>query len=150
MHDSRASSESSLQHVSGPESPPAPGAVLLIEEGGPEPLTGMLGVPRRPPVGRRGSMLELGSSTVNSIPEEEALTGGATTPLTSPQNSPTLLSDQRWLALGKGSGSLSRLADRLSALASSSSSSSSSAESSNEEEDDDDDDEKRAINRTQE
>ncbi|PSN37431.1 hypothetical protein C0J52_19028 [Blattella germanica] len=156
VQDSRASSESSLQHISGPESPPAPGAVLLIEEGGPEPLTGMLGVPRRPPVGRRGSMLELGSTTVNSIPEEEALTGGATTPLTSPQNSPTSsLNDQRWMALGKGSGSLSRLAGRLSALASSSSSSSSSSESSNEEEEEedeeeDDDDEKRAINRTQE
>ncbi|XP_069687909.1 probable Na(+)/H(+) antiporter nhx-9 isoform X3 [Periplaneta americana] len=149
VQDSRASSESSLQHVSGPESPPAPGAVLLIEEGGPEPLTGMLGVPRRPPVGRRGSMLELGSTTVNSIPEEEALTGGATTPLTSPQNSPTSsISDQRWLALGKGSGSLSRLAGRLSALASSSSSSSSSGDSSNED-DYEDDDEKRAINRTQ-
>lgn len=36
--DSRASSESSLHHTSGPESPPAPGAVLLIEEGGSEPL----------------------------------------------------------------------------------------------------------------
>lgn len=143
VQDSRASSESSLHHTSGPESPPAPGAVLLIEEGGPEPLAGMLGIPRRPPVGRRGSMLELGSTTVNSIPEEEA-----TTPLTSPQNSPlTSLSDQRWMALGKGSGSLSRLAGRLSALVSSSSSSSSSDDSSNE--DDEETDEKCAINRTQ-
>lgn len=139
--DSRASSESSLHHVSGPESPPAPGAVLLIEEGGPpEPLASMLGVPRRPPVGRRGSMLELGSTTVNSIPEEET-----TTPLTSPQNSP--MSDQRWMALRKGSASLSRLAGRLSALVSSSSSSSSSDDSSNE--DDEEVDEKCAINRTQ-
>ncbi|XP_023710999.1 sodium/hydrogen exchanger 3 isoform X3 [Cryptotermes secundus] len=143
VQDSRASSESSLHHTSGPESPPAPGAVLLIEEGGPEPLAGMLGIPRRPPVGRRGSMLELGSTTVNSIPEEEA-----TTPLTSPQNSPlSSLSDQRWMALGKGSGSLSRLAGRLSALVSSSSSSSSSDDSSNE--DDEETDEKCAINRTQ-
>lgn len=141
--DSRASSESSLHHASGPESPPAPGAVLLIEEGGPEPLAGMLGIPRRPPVGRRGSMLELGSTAVNSIPEEEA-----TTPLTSPQNSPlSSLSDQRWMALGKGSGSLSRLAGRLSALVSSSSSSSSSDDSSNE--DDEETDEKCAINRIQ-
>jgi len=143
VQDSRASSESSLHHVNGPESPPAPGAVLLIEEGGPEPLASMLGVPRRPPVGRRGSMLELGSTTVNSIPEEEP-----TTPLTSPQNSPmSSPSDQRWMALGKGSGSLSRLAGRLSALVSSSSSSSSSGDSSNE--DDEDADEKCAINRTQ-
>lgn len=126
--DSRASSESSLHHTSGPESPPAPGAVLLIEEGGPEPLAGMLGITRRPPVGRRGSMLELGSTNVNSIPEEEA-----TSPLTSPHNSPlSSMTDRRWITLEKGSGSLSRLAGRLSALVSSSSSSSSSGESSNE------------------
>ncbi|XP_021928475.1 sodium/hydrogen exchanger 3-like isoform X3 [Zootermopsis nevadensis] len=138
--DSRASSDSSLHHVGGPESPPAPGAILLIEEGGPsEPLAGMLGVPRRPPVGRRGSMLELGSTTVNSIPEEES-----TTPFTSPQNSP--MSAQQWIPLGKGSGSLNHFADRLSALVSSSSSSSSSDDSSN---DDDEADEKCAINRTQ-
>lgn len=142
--DSRASSDSSLYHNSGPESPPAPGAVLLIEEGGPEPLAGMLGITRRPPVGRRGSMLELGSTTVNSIPEEEV-----TTPLTSPQNSPlSSMTDQRWITLGKGSGSLSRLAGRLSALVSSSSSSSSSGASSNED-DDEGTDEKYAINRTQ-
>ncbi|GFG35182.1 hypothetical protein Cfor_12756, partial [Coptotermes formosanus] len=142
--DSRASSDSSLHHASGPESPPAPGAVLLIEEGGPEPLAGMLGITRRPPVGRRGSMLELGSTTVNSIPEEEV-----TTPLTSPQNSPmSSMTDQRWMTLGKGSGSLSRLAGRLSALVSSSSSSSSSGESSNED-DGEETDEKYAISRTQ-
>lgn len=142
--DSRASSETSLHHTSGPESPPAPGAVLLIEEGGPEPLAGMLGITRRPPVGRRGSMLELGSTTVNSIPEEEV-----TTPLTSPKNSPlSSMTDQRWMTLGKGSGSLSRLAGRLSALVSSSSSSSSSGESSNED-DGEGSDEKYAISRTQ-
>lgn len=144
--DSRASSESSLHHTSGPESPPAPGAVLLIEEGGPESLAGMLGITRRPPVGRRGSMLELGSTAVNSIPEEEV-----TTPLTSPQNSPlSSMTDQRWMTLGKGSGSLSRLAGRLSALVSSSSSScsSGSGESSNEDDGEGTDD-KYAISRTQ-
>jgi hypothetical protein len=51
------------------------------------------------------------------------------------------------MTLGKGSGSLSRLAGRLSALVSSSSSSSSSDDSSNE--DDEETDEKCAINRTQ-
>ena len=142
--DSRASSESSLHYTSGPESPPAPGTVLLIEEGGPEPLAGMLGITRRPPVGRRGSMLELGSTTVNSIPEEEV-----TTPLTSPHNSPlSSMTDQRWITLGKGSGSLSRLAGRLSALVSSSSSSSSSGESSNED-DGEGTEEKYPISRTQ-
>jgi hypothetical protein len=85
-------------------------------------------------------MLELGSTTVNSIPEEES-----TTPLTSPQNSS--MSAQQWLPLGKGSGALNRFADRLSALVSSSSSSSSSGDSSNE--DDEEADEKCAINRTQ-
>jgi len=142
--DSRASSESSLHHTSGPESPPAPGAVLLIEEGGPEPLAGMLGITRRPPVGRRGSMLELGSTNVNSIPEEEA-----TSPLTSPHNSPlSSMTDRRWITLEKGSGSYSRLAGRLSALVSSSSSSSSSGESSNED-DGEGTDEKCEVSSTQ-
>jgi hypothetical protein len=59
------------------------------------------------------------------------------------------MANQRWIALGRDSGSLSRLAGRLSALVSSSSSSSSSGESSNEEDDGEGTDENYAISRTQ-
>ncbi|XP_066991371.2 sodium/hydrogen exchanger 3 isoform X2 [Anabrus simplex] len=143
-HDSHASSETSLHHQSGSDSPTSGtggGTVLLIEESLPEPM-GLIGLPgigsaaRRPTTGRRGSMLELGAS-VNPIPEEEMLAGGAN----SVQTSPTSTTGRWKLRKGSGSRSTQMMQPRLAILTSSSSSDTSI--------DDEIEEEKRAIHRTQ-
>nr|CAD7425301.1 unnamed protein product [Timema monikensis] len=140
-HDSRASSENELHPNSGPDSPSGHGTVLLIEEGVAEPANslGIIGPVRRTLVGRRGSMLELGSS-VNPIPEEEALTGGASS---SGQTSPSTLSE-RWAASKASVGPRFSL-HSVGKLVTVSSSSAESSETSFDEEEE----EKRAIHRTQ-
>nr|CAD7408800.1 unnamed protein product [Timema poppensis] len=140
-HDSRASSENELHPNSGPDSPSGHGTVLLIEEGVAEPANslGIIGPVRRTLVGRRGSMLELGSS-VNPIPEEESLTGGASS---SGQTSPSTLSE-RWAASKASVGPRFSL-HSVGKLVTVSSSSAESSETSFDEEEE----EKRAIHRTQ-